>query len=173
MSVTDQMTPILNYFLAMQVDQTGSTNTSTDEQDSLLHKSDNYEPEEKDPKVPSIASLSSFITLEVEKLSSVPETIMNSIKSFIGSGILGLPYGFAKGGWALALISFPIASIICGYCLFDLVNIQNILGAKRIHTYADVGREAFGNVGVVIVQICLVIYQLGCCCSYMLIITAQ
>ena len=72
----------------------------------------------------------------------------------------------------MSLISFPIASVICGYCLFDLVDIQNFLGSHKIHTYADVGREAFGLVGVIIVQICLIAYQLGCCCSYMLIITA-
>ncbi|KAH7815795.1 putative amino acid transporter ANT1 [Monocercomonoides exilis] len=97
--------------------------------------------------------------------------MMNTFKSFVGSGILGLPFGFLKGGWALSIIAFPIASLIAGYCLLDLVSSKNFKGSHFIKTYADCGREAFGRIGIWMVQITLICYQIGCCCSYMLIIT--
>ena len=75
----------------MKAPELGSTNVDSNE--PLIRRVRNKLDEEyPTPRVPSSASLSSFVNLEVEKLSSVPETLMNSIKSFVGSGILGLPF---------------------------------------------------------------------------------
>ena len=99
-----------------------SFDTTANEEDSLLRRSDAYLDDAQINVVPSAASLSSFVDMRVDKLASVPEVIMNTFKSFVGSGILGLPYGFSKGGWALSLMAFPVASIIAGFCLLDLID---------------------------------------------------
>ncbi|KAA6383183.1 MAG: amino acid transporter ANTL-1 like [Streblomastix strix] len=96
---------------------------------------------------------------------------MNSIKSFVGSGILSLPYGFLNGGWALSIVSFPLICVVAGYCMMSLVDSKNLLQSFRIRTYADVGRAAFGHIGQLLIQISLIGYQCGCCCSYMIFVT--
>ena len=85
--------------------------------------------------------------------------------------LLGLPYGFSKGGWGLSIIAFPLATIVSIFCIFDLLATQNFVGDKKIRTYGDCGKVAFGNAGYWFVQIVMCIFQIACCCSYMLIIS--
>ncbi|KAH7816615.1 putative transmembrane amino acid transporter family protein [Monocercomonoides exilis] len=141
------------------------------EEEPLLRRASRHIINDEATRIHSTASLSSLVDVKIDKLANVPEVIMNTFKSFVGSGILGLPYGFSKGGWVLSLIAFPLASLVAGFCMMDLVASKIYKGSHLIRTYADCGREAFGNIGIWMVQITLISYQLGCCCSYMLIIT--
>jgi hypothetical protein len=40
---------------------------------------------------------------------------------------IGIPYGFVCGGWALAIISFPIICMIAAYCMVSLVKAKVLL----------------------------------------------
>jgi amino acid permease len=55
------------------------------------------------------------------KLTSAPNSFLNIFKSFVGSGILGLPYGFKEGGYILSLAAFPLTCVIAAYCMICLV----------------------------------------------------
>ena len=98
--------------------------SSNKEEASLMHTSDKQEfGEEQAPqRVGSQTSLSSFIQVKKSKLASVPEVMMNTFKAFIGSGLLGLPYGYLKAGWVPSLIAFPLFTALCCYTLLDLVD---------------------------------------------------
>jgi len=51
-----------------------------------------------------------------EVKSSVSEAGVNLFKSFIGPGILGLPYAFNRTGYLLGSISMIIIRIVAFYC---------------------------------------------------------
>jgi hypothetical protein len=60
------------------------------------------------------------------KLTSAPNSFLNIFKSFVGSGILGLPYGFKEGGYLLSLAAFPLTCAIAAYCMICLVRAKVI-----------------------------------------------
>lgn len=66
-----------------------STNT---EDAPLLARSEKENFDDEPPQIHSMASLSSFVDFKIDKLATVPEVIMNSFKSFVGSGILGIMF---------------------------------------------------------------------------------
>jgi hypothetical protein len=61
--------------------------------------------------------------------------------------------------------SFIYLVVLCSYILKDS------LGFSRTTTFSDVGRAAFGKLGIILVQVSLIGYSLGACCSYMLFVS--
>ena len=80
----------------MEPPQTKGTAPHTEEM-SLMHHSDeqNFAEDDYPQRVSSQTSLSSFIQVKKDKLASIPETMMNTFKAFIGTGILGM-YSFNR-----------------------------------------------------------------------------
>lgn len=56
-----------------------------------------------------------------EYLGSFSRTFGNIIISIVGSGVLGLPFTFSKGGWLLGSLSICLSAIICCYTNILLV----------------------------------------------------
>lgn len=59
------------------------------EETPLINKSERAYLGDEPPTVHSATSLNSLVDVRIEKLANVPEVILNSFKSFVGSGILG------------------------------------------------------------------------------------
>lgn len=59
------------------------------EETPLINKSERVYLGDESPAVHSATSLNSLVDVRIEKLANVPEVILNSFKSFVGSGILG------------------------------------------------------------------------------------
>ncbi|KAJ4462062.1 Transmembrane amino acid transporter [Paratrimastix pyriformis] len=97
----------------------------------------------------------------------------NMMKSFIGSGVLGLPFAFKLGGLVAALAVFPLICCICAYTMFILVDAKRFCADRGVCTYGGVGRAAFGRVGGIIVNTALLSYQIGCCCTYQIFISSN
>ncbi|KAK2964850.1 Transmembrane amino acid transporter [Blattamonas nauphoetae] len=137
-----------------------------------VHKSDTPVSNKRglsSARIPSILSTHSITTRP--NGVGLPLAFFNTVKSFIGSGLLGLPYGFLTGGWAMALISFPLVCVIETYGMMNMISCKKVLPRGSGDTFADLGLVAFGNFGYWLVQIILILFQGGCCCSYILFIS--
>ncbi|RLN66901.1 hypothetical protein BBP00_00001950 [Phytophthora kernoviae] len=105
--------------------------------------------------------------------ATVGKTVFTILKSFIGSGILFLPRGFANGGMLFSLVALCSSAAMSTFCMLRLTSCSNVLLREPGHTnvsYGLVGEKAFGKIGRVAVNISLVLSQVGFCCSYLIFV---
>jgi len=101
-------------------------------------------------------------------------TFINLLKAFIGSGILGLPYAFYKGGVVMSLIALLLLAIISNFCIRMLVQCTIDLEPKHGKlALGGIGKVLFGTKGRIIVDVVLVFTQLGFCCVYVVFMSAN
>ena len=89
---------------------------------------------------------------------------MNIFISFVGAGLLGLPYAFQRSGWLLGVICLAAVSTGNVYAMLLLVKCRKRLesnGYTGIKGYGDLGREVLGHRGEILVNVCLVVSQAG------------
>lgn len=127
--------------------------------------------------------------------NSLVKIYANIFISFIGAGILGLPFAFKTSGLAegclimSAVAIFSVkAMLMLVDCKYTIVNQntpevkQSLLNEKEAGegqvpreshdvTYADVGRHAAGVLGQRIVELALLVSQVGFCCAYLIFIS--
>ena len=104
------------------------------------------------------------------------QVAVNIFISFVGAGLLGLPYAFSRSGWLLGSLS--LAAVSCGnvYTMLLLVKCRKKLqelGHTGINGYGDVGREVIGPRGEVLVNVCLVVSQAGFATAYLIFIASN
>lgn len=100
----------------------------------------------------------------------------NIIISFVGAGLLGMPYAMLQSGWLLGSIALSIVSALNVYAMLCLVSVRKKLeqdGHKNIHGYGDVGRIVMGVHGEKLVNLCLVISQIGFATAYIIFISSN
>lgn len=56
--------------------------------------------------------------------ASVLRTYGNILISIIGAGVLGLPYTFKVGGWAVGATDVVLAALLSYYCMLLLVSVS-------------------------------------------------
>jgi proton-coupled amino acid transporter len=108
--------------------------------------------------------------------ASQSQVAVNIFISFVGSGMLGMPYAFSQSGWVLGVISLSVISSLNLYAMLLLVKTRKKLednGHRNIEGYGDVGRVIAGEYGESIVNNCLVISQLGFATAYIIFISAN
>jgi hypothetical protein len=104
------------------------------------------------------------------------QVAVNIFISFVGAGLLGMPYAFSRSGWLLGTISLAMVSTGNLYCMLLLVKIRKRLeanGHTGIKGYGCVGREVIGPKCEIFVNICLVISQAGFATAYLIFIAAN
>ena len=104
------------------------------------------------------------------------QTVINIFISFVGAGMLGMPYAFSRSGWALGVVCLFAVSSANVYCMLLLVKTRRRLernGYKNIEGYGDVGRVVLGERGETLVNVCLVISQVGFATAYLIFIAAN
>ncbi|CAM9416961.1 unnamed protein product, partial [Phaeothamnion confervicola] len=62
-----------------------------------------------------------------DHLSSDRQTFVNTLISFVGAGILGLPYAFRQGGMAMSTAVLLIVGGLSLYCMLLLVECRRWL----------------------------------------------
>ena len=121
-------------------------------------------------------------SVKVDSHGLVPGTASNTqvafniIISFVGAGMLGMPYAFRQSGWALGCIALGAVSFFNVYCMLLLTKIRKKLvddGHENLHGYGDVGRVIMGEAGETAVNICLVVSQVGFATAYIIFIAAN
>jgi len=102
------------------------------------------------------------------------QVAVNIFISFVGAGMLGMPYAFSRSGWLLGLLALSATSIANVYCMLLLVKTRRKLEDSEGHTdlfgYGDVGRVVAGNWGESLVNGCLVLSQVGFGTAYLIFV---
>jgi solute carrier family 36 (proton-coupled amino acid transporter) len=65
-------------------------------------------------------------------LAGVYKTLANIFISFIGAGILGLPYAFMRAGLVLGTLFMICLSILAFYCIMLLVDCKKALEHRGV-----------------------------------------
>lgn len=108
--------------------------------------------------------------------ASPAQVAVNIFISFVGAGLLGLPYAFSRSGWALGTAALALVSSGNLYCMLLLVKIRKRLesnGITGIKGYGCIGREVIGGRGELLVNVCLVVSQAGFATAYLIFIAAN
>ena len=98
------------------------------------------------------------------------QTFFHVLKSYIGSGVLGLPYAFSQGGMFAGMTGMAIVSVLSTLCVFLLLDCKRRL-CGRVRSFGDVGHGALGRSGHVAVELTVVLSQLGFCCAYLIFVS--
>lgn len=114
----------------------------------------------------------------------------NIFISFIGAGILGLPYAFKESGIVEGTMIMSLVGGVSIKAMFLLIDCKNRMATKATLTlatklpngsasplhqksidYGDVGLAALGPFGRWLVDINILISQVGFCCAYLIFIS--
>lgn len=104
------------------------------------------------------------------------QVAVNIFISFVGAGLLGMPYAFSRSGWLLGIIALFLVSTGNVYAMLLLVKCRKRLestGIGNISGYGDLGREVLGSKGEILVNVCLVVSQVGFATAYIIFIAAN
>ncbi|KAK8517182.1 hypothetical protein V6N13_092469 [Hibiscus sabdariffa] len=101
------------------------------------------------------------------KAPSVPGAVFNVSTSIIGAGIMSIPATLKVLG---VIPAFVMIVVIARLAEISVEFLMRYTHAGDTTTYAGVMRESFGKVGSVLVQICVMITNLGCLIIYLIII---
>jgi len=104
--------------------------------------------------------------------ASIPFSIFNLTNTMIGGGTVAMPFAFKSAGLGLSLIFMVVILVFSDYTQWLLVRCGTLAG-KLGHTYEDVGRRAYGEIGVKIVQTVEIFNTFGVLCAYLVIIADQ
>ncbi|EOY17634.1 hypothetical protein QUC31_006821 [Theobroma cacao] len=101
------------------------------------------------------------------KHASVPGAVFNVSTSIIGAGIMSIPATLKVLG---VVPAFLLIVVIAWLADISVEFLMRYTHAGDSTTYAGVMRESFGRVGSVLVQICVMMTNLGCLIIYLIII---
>lgn len=112
--------------------------------------------------------------------------MLHLLKGSLGTGILAMPNAFHNAGYLTGSIGTIIIGFICTYCIHQLVKAEYVL-CRRTKTpsmnYPTVAETAmkegptlFKKIAPcmpLIVNVFLLIYQLGTCCVYVVFVSSN
>ncbi|XVE99841.1 hypothetical protein REPUB_Repub03eG0236400 [Reevesia pubescens] len=101
------------------------------------------------------------------KHSSVSGAVFNVSTSIIGAGIMSIPATLKVLG---VIPAFLLIVVIASLADVSVEFLMRYTHAGNSTTYAGVMKESFGRVGSILVQICVMINNLGCLIIYLIII---
>ncbi|XP_018300510.1 proton-coupled amino acid transporter-like protein CG1139 [Mycetomoellerius zeteki] len=122
----------------------------------------------------------------VEHPTNNAETMLHLVKGSLGTGILAMPKAFYHAGYVVGIIATIIIGLLCIYCMRILVRSEyELCKRKRVPamTYPGTAESAllegpmflrrFSKVSIYVVNIFLLIYQMGTCCVYLVFIATN
>ncbi|KAH0948889.1 hypothetical protein HN011_005914 [Eciton burchellii] len=120
----------------------------------------------------------------VEHPTTDGETLLHLLKGSLGTGILAMPKAFYNAGYVVGLIATIIIGLLCTYCMRILVRSEYELCKRRrvpSMTYPATAEAAllegpvflrpFSKASIHIINLFLMIYQMGTCCVYLVFIS--
>ncbi|XP_031356793.1 proton-coupled amino acid transporter-like protein CG1139 isoform X1 [Photinus pyralis] len=127
-----------------------------------------------------------YLHREVAHPTTNWETLFHLLKGSLGTGILAMPKAFSNAGYALATVGTIFIGFICTYCIHLLIKCEYELCKRRkipSLTYPGTAEAAFAEgpgpakkfapYSGYMVNIFLLIYQLGACCVYIVFIAVN
>eukprot|EP01006_Ploeotia_vitrea_P017429 TRINITY_DN48547_c0_g2_i1.p1 TRINITY_DN48547_c0_g2~~TRINITY_DN48547_c0_g2_i1.p1 ORF type:complete len:414 (+),score=30.40 TRINITY_DN48547_c0_g2_i1:53-1294(+) len=94
----------------------------------------------------------------------------NAFISFVGAGMLDLPYAFSKVGMLIGTVGVFFVAGLSLFTMMTIVKCKQFLqhAGKNAKTYGDVGYYAFGKAGSTTVEVFIVLSQTGFCVAYLI-----
>ncbi|KAK5639776.1 hypothetical protein RI129_010587 [Pyrocoelia pectoralis] len=127
-----------------------------------------------------------YLHREVTHPTTNWETLFHLLKGSLGTGILAMPKAFSHAGYVLGTIGTVVIGFICTYCIHLLIKCEyELCKRKKIPslTYPGTAEAAFNEGPTLMkkfapysgymVNIFLLIYQLGACCVYIVFIAVN
>jgi amino acid permease len=118
--------------------------------------------------------------LDISDRISWFDACMHLIKGNLGPGCLNIPHAFVLSGWLLGLGLFSLVVFQGIYSMYILVYCKSLLQRHQtsvrgqnsnphadVHTFMDVAYAAFGQSGKWIIELFLVVLQMGVCCVFL------
>lgn len=134
-----------------------------------LQETDDYEPYEN---------------RVVEHPTTNTETLLHLLKGSLGTGILAMPRAFSNAGYVVGCIGTVIIGVLCTYCIHILLDSCYLLCKRRkvpSLTYTAAAEAALSEgpnwckacapYAAHVVNVFLLIYQIGTCCVYVVFIS--
>jgi solute carrier family 36 (proton-coupled amino acid transporter) len=97
-------------------------------------------------------------------------TYFSLLKGFVCTGILYLPKNFKNGGWLWAAISMFLSFVLTLVCAIKLLEAK---GKTPGGSFSDIGYNAIGKPGRIMVDVLLSLSQIGFVTAYIYFITSQ
>jgi len=85
------------------------------------------------------------------------------LKSFIGTGVLALPYAFKTAGVGLSIVMTAIIGAMLTYCFLLLLETTTETVGKKKVSFPKLAGKVLGVKGKYLVQALVMVEQLGCC----------
>ncbi|KAJ8665691.1 hypothetical protein QAD02_007353 [Eretmocerus hayati] len=114
------------------------------------------------------------------------ETLIHLLKDSLGTGILAMPQAFHNSGYITGIVATILIGYLCTYCPHILVKAQYELCKRlrvRILSYPQIMKVAFeqgpsflrpfANSIPIIVDGFMIVYQLGICCVYIVLVATS
>lgn len=139
------------------VDLSSSSSDDSDEHNNMLTK------ETRDGILHSMEPLTN---------TEIGQITVNIIVSFVGAGLLGIPYAFRRAGWFLGSLTLCATSALNLYALLLLPKVRKRLHEQGLecNSYGQMGLLIMGQRGECVVNLCLVISQTGFATAYLIFI---
>lgn len=108
-----------------------------------------------------------------KRIVTTTQTLVNLVKVYLGSGILGLPYAFREGGLLTSLLVMAFVSVITTHSMVMLVQAKRRAEQldPRVVSFTDIASFTYGRVGARLVDFLLVFTQYGFCCVYVVFLS--
>ncbi|XP_029047226.2 proton-coupled amino acid transporter-like protein CG1139 isoform X1 [Osmia bicornis bicornis] len=116
---------------------------------------------------------------DVEHPTTNMETFIHLLKGSLGTGILAMPNAFHHSGYAVGIVATIVIGLLCTYCIRILVSSEyELCKRKKVPslTYPATAEAAllagpapfrrFAKTSIHVINIFLMVYQLGTCCVY-------
>lgn len=68
--------------------------------------------------------------------------MVNIIKVYVGSGVMGLPFSFMEGGLIVGTLGLIFVAVVSNHCVLMLVDCKSALDASHVKTYRDIGYQS-------------------------------
>ncbi|XP_070515233.1 proton-coupled amino acid transporter-like protein CG1139 [Cardiocondyla obscurior] len=120
----------------------------------------------------------------VEHPTTNAETMLHLLKGSLGTGILAMPKAFDNAGYIVGVIATIIIGLLCIYCMRILIRSEyELCKRKRVPSlsYPATAEAAlldgpmflrrFSKASIHIINVFLLIYQMGTCCVYIVFIS--
>lgn len=108
-----------------------------------------------------------LLPLNVHKGISNWEAGYHIVCVIAGTGLLQIPYAFSKAGW-IGIVFLMVSAgvnIYTGGMIIDCLYAND----KELEGYPDIGREAFGKYGYLVVSVCYNTAMCGTVCLYLIL----
>jgi vesicular inhibitory amino acid transporter len=111
--------------------------------------------------------LGSDFEYETVGTSTFLQSCLNGVNLLLGVGVLSLPYAFSVSGWWVGAGLLIVLSLLTNYTGKLIGRLMST--SDQIRSFPDIGRAAFGRVGMVMISIIFFIELFAACGMYLIL----